>query len=123
MKNTIRAIEKGLMKNGLLYRNLNLDGALEGEGTFTPCIFWLIENYASAGMIGQAEELMRRTLKYANDLGLFSEEIDPDTGDLLGNFPQAFSHVALIQAALGIEAAKEACSGLSQRDDAQLSLS
>jgi alpha,alpha-trehalase len=103
MKNTIRAIEGQLMKNGLLYRNHNLDGALEGEGAFTPCIFWLIDNYAAAGMVDKAEELMHRTLKYANDLGLFSEEIDPDTGELLGNFPQAFSHVALIQAALRIE--------------------
>ena len=106
MKNTVRAIEKRLMKNGLVYRTLNLDGAIEGEGTFTPCIFWLIENYAACGMIEKAEDLMRRTLKYANDLGLFSEEIDPDTGELLGNFPQAFSHVALIQAALRIESVR-----------------
>jgi len=106
MKNTVRAIENQLMKNGLVYRTLNLDGAIEGEGTFTPCIFWLIENYAACGMIEKAEDPMRRTLKYANDLGLFSEEIDPDTGELLGNFPQAFSHVALIQAALRIESVR-----------------
>ncbi|HEX7962152.1 MAG TPA: glycoside hydrolase family 15 protein [Terriglobales bacterium] len=114
MKSTIRAIEKQLMKNGLLYRNLNLDGATEGEGTFTPCIFWLIENYAAAGMIDKAEALMHRTLKYANDLGLFSEEIDPDTGELLGNFPQAFSHVALIQAALRIESVRNPAFTLPQ---------
>lgn len=114
MKNTIRAIEKQLMKNGLLYRNLNLDGAIQGEGTFTPCIFWMIENYAAAGMIDKAEALMHSTLKYANDLGLFSEEIDPDTGELLGNFPQAFSHVALIQAALRIESVRNPAFTLPQ---------
>lgn len=123
MKSTIRAIENQLMKNGLLYRNLNLDGALEGEGTFTPCIFWLIENYAAAGMLDKAEELMRRTLKYANDLGLLSEEIDPDTGELLGNFPQAFTHVALIQAALRIEEAKNSHSKLARKSGAQMHLS
>ena len=123
MNTTIHAIEKGLMKNGLLYRNLNLDGALEGEGTFTPCIFWLIDNYASSGMIDKAEELMRQTLKYANDLSLFSEEIDPNTGELLGNFPQAFTHVALIQAALGIEEAKKSRGYVAQRDNVQVSLS
>ena len=114
MKSTIGAIERQLMKNGLIYRNRNLDGAIEGEGTFTPCIFWLIENYAAAGMIDKAEDLMHRTLKYANDLGLFSEEIDPDTGELLGNFPQAFSHVALIQAALRIESIRNPAFTLPQ---------
>ncbi len=107
MGSTMAAIEQRLMKNGLVYRNLNLDGALNGEGTFTPCIFWLIENMAKSGRIFEAEESMRRTLRYANDLGLFSEEIDPDSGELLGNFPQAFTHVALIQAALAIEAARK----------------
>jgi alpha,alpha-trehalase len=111
------------MKNGLLYRNLNLAGAMEGEGTFTPCIFWLIESYAAAGMLDKAEELMRRTLNYANDLGLFSEEIDPYTGELLGNFPQAFTHVALIQAALRIEEAKNSHARLAEKKDTQPQLS
>ncbi|MBV8458624.1 MAG: hypothetical protein JO122_18650, partial [Acetobacteraceae bacterium] len=86
---------------GLLYR---YDQSVEaGEGAFTICSFWLADFLArGGGSLQQAHEFFAQTLPYANDLGLFAEEIDPKTGDALGNFPQAFSHVGLINAALSL---------------------
>jgi GH15 family glucan-1,4-alpha-glucosidase len=86
---------------GLLYR---YDRSVEaGEGAFTICSFWLADFLArGGGSFQQAHEFFAQTLPYANDLGLFAEEIDPRTGDALGNFPQAFSHVGLINAALSL---------------------
>jgi GH15 family glucan-1,4-alpha-glucosidase len=83
---------------GLLYR---YERSPE-EGTFGVCGFWGVEHLALAGKFDEAHEAFQRLLEYQNDLGLFAEEIDPNTGDALGNFPQAFTHVGLISAALTI---------------------
>ncbi len=109
MRSTIRAIERRLMRNRLVYRyrQHESDDGIEGtEGTFTACAFWLVENYAMQGRLKRAEELFRHVTSFANDVGLMSEEIDPVSGDQLGNFPQAFTHVALINAAVRLAAAR-----------------
>ena len=74
------------------------------EGAFGICGFWAVEYLAlGGGTLREAHDLFDRLLSYSNDLGLFSEEIDPESGDALGNFPQAFTHVGLISAALTLE--------------------
>ena len=84
------------------------DDGLEGvEGTFVICSFWLAEAQAIIGDVDAARETFENTVASANDVGLLSEEIDVASGELLGNFPQAFSHVGLINAAAGIDAASK----------------
>jgi GH15 family glucan-1,4-alpha-glucosidase len=90
----------------LRYRNtegLNADGLEGEEGTFVICSFWLASCLAQAGEIERAEQLFDRLSGYANDLGLLGEEVDAATGEQLGNFPQAFSHIGLIKAAWDID--------------------
>jgi GH15 family glucan-1,4-alpha-glucosidase len=104
MRSTIEAIARDLTEDGLVlrYRNTegpNADGLVGEEGTFVICSFWLVSCLAQAGEIGRAEELFDRMAGYANDLGLLAEEVDAPSGELLGNFPQAFSHIGLIKAA------------------------
>lgn len=96
---TIQAIEDELMQDGLVLRYRSDDGIRGGEGTFVICSFWLVRALALAGQHERAEALFDRVVSHATDLGLLAEEIDPRTGELLGNFPQAFSHVGLITAA------------------------
>ncbi|HXO08351.1 MAG TPA: glycoside hydrolase family 15 protein [Solirubrobacteraceae bacterium] len=108
MRSTIEAIADGLTDDGLVlrYRNekgLNADGLTGEEGTFVICSFWLVSALAEAGEIDRAERLFDRLVAYANDLGLLAEEIDTANGELLGNFPQAFSHIGLITAAAQID--------------------
>jgi len=100
MQSTYRAVRRCLATpNGLLYRYLNPDP----EGTFAICSFWEAEYLAlGGGSIQDAQEVFGYLLKYANDLGLYGEEIEPQSGSALGNFPQAFTHVGLIGAALSI---------------------
>ena len=89
---------------GLLYRNKDDDDGLRGrEGAFGICSFWGVEALARSGQVEAAREAFERLLSYGNDVGLFAEEIDPDTGAALGNFPQAFTHVGLINAALTLD--------------------
>jgi GH15 family glucan-1,4-alpha-glucosidase len=95
---TVRAIEQDLMENGLLLRYRNHDGVdgLPGrEGVFLACSFWLVDAYALMGRLDEANELFDRLLTLRNDLGLLSEEYDPRHKRLVGNYPQAFSHIAL----------------------------
>jgi GH15 family glucan-1,4-alpha-glucosidase len=100
-----RVIER-LGVNGLLYRYVRADGLPPGEGAFGICSFWNAEESALRGEAAEARRECEHVLSFANDVGLFSEEIDPETGELLGNFPQAFTHVGLIDAALAIAAAE-----------------
>ena len=116
MRSTIEAIADDLTEDGLVlrYRNeegLNADGLSGEEGTFVICSFWLVSCLAKAGEVERAEELFDSLVGYANDLGLLAEEIDTANGELLGNFPQAFSHIGLIVAAYEIDKAREAQRG------------
>ena len=107
MRSTIAAIERELMAaNGLLYRNF-MHGPRGSEGTFAICSFWLADNFAYLGELERARDLFNHVKSFANDLGLFSEEIDPETGDLLGNFPQAFSHLGHISTAVNLQRAEQ----------------
>lgn len=101
MKSTIHVIADRLSHNGLLYRYAGDDGLPGGEATFALCTFWLVENLALLGEVERARELFEHVTRYANDLGLMSEEIATD-GALLGNYPQGFTHLGLIHAALQI---------------------
>ena len=103
MRGTIAFVERQLLKNGLVYRYRGIDdGVNEEEGTFTACAFWLVENYILQGRVIEAERMFKHVLSFASDVGLMSEEIDPSNGELLGNFPQGFTHIALINAAVRI---------------------
>ena len=108
MASTFASIHEALAQDGLLYRYPpgTDDGLSSEEGAFGICSFWDEEMFARLGRLDEARENLERTLSYANDLGLFAEEIDPDTGTFLGNFPQAFTHVGLINAALTLEKAR-----------------
>jgi GH15 family glucan-1,4-alpha-glucosidase len=104
---TIEATAEHLTdERGLVYRYVADDGLPGGEGTFLLCTFWLAQAWALAGETGKAREVFERAIAYVNDVGLLAEEVDPATGELLGNFPQAFSHIGLINAAWAITEAE-----------------
>jgi GH15 family glucan-1,4-alpha-glucosidase len=99
---TVEAIRRGLSRGGLVERyrtHPDVDGLPPGEGTFLLCSFWLVDNLALQGRLREAEELFERLLALRNDVGLLSEQYDTEAGRMLGNFPQAFSHVGLINSA------------------------
>ena len=102
---TVQAVEKQLMKDGLLLRNLPASSK-QKQGAFLACNFWLVEVYAMQGRIAEATKLFERLLSVANDVGLLSEEYDTSAGRLVGNFPQALSHIALVQAAVRLASAQ-----------------
>jgi alpha,alpha-trehalase len=113
MRSTIDAIADDLTEDGLVlrYRNeqgLNADGLTGEEGTFVICSFWLVTALAKAGEVERARRLFDQLVGHANDLGLIAEEIDTANDELLGNFPQAFSHIGLIVAAHAIDQAEAA---------------
>ena len=103
VKSTVEAIERELMQDGLVLRyrpqEIGVDGLPGAEGVFLPCSFWLADCWHLLGRKKEARELFERLLDLRNDLGLLSEEYDPRNKRQLGNFPQAFSHVALISCA------------------------
>jgi len=99
---TVARVQERLTSNGLVYRYLTDDGLPGGEATFALCSFWLVDNLAMQGRTQEARALFEKIVSYANDLGLLAEEIDPVSGELLGNYPQGFSHLALIRSALNI---------------------
>ena len=105
MVSTIRAIERELTsEEGFVYRYRGFDDGLAGtEGVFNICTFWLADNLILLGEIDRARAIFDKLCGYSNDLGLFSEEIDPATGEMIGNFPQAFTHLALINTAVQLE--------------------
>jgi GH15 family glucan-1,4-alpha-glucosidase len=103
MLRTIAAIREELgAGDGLLYRYRRDDGLPGEEGAFLCCSFWLVEGLARTGELDEARAIFDRTNAKGNDLGLFSEEIDPGTGELLGNFPQGLTHLAQIDAAVAL---------------------
>ena len=113
---TIDAIDQRLTDDrGLVYRyraEEGVDGLTGDEGTFLLCTFWLARALAKSGQVERAEAVFRRAIAFINDVGLLAEEVDPATGELLGNFPQAFSHIGLVNAAWEIgEAHRRAESG------------
>ncbi|HWC05076.1 MAG TPA: glycoside hydrolase family 15 protein [Methylomirabilota bacterium] len=102
MLGTVRAIQQHLVADGFVARYQTLphvDGLPPGEGAFLPCTFWLADNLVLQGRVSEARELFERLLSLRNDVGLLSEEYDPVSRRLLGNFPQAFSHMGLINTA------------------------
>jgi GH15 family glucan-1,4-alpha-glucosidase len=105
LRNTVFAIADELTENGfvLRYRVEETDDGLSGkEGTFLICSFWLVSALAIIGETQRARDLMERLLRIASPLGLYAEEFDVSTGRHLGNFPQAFSHLAMMEAAARI---------------------
>lgn len=104
---TVEAIQKELEYNGLMYRYKNNDDFGKPKSSFTICNFWLINALIKIGRKEEAEKKFNEMLGYANHLGLFSEDIDFDTKRLLGNFPQAYSHLALIETAINLSAGEK----------------
>jgi GH15 family glucan-1,4-alpha-glucosidase len=105
VERTISAIERRLLRDGFVtrYSTEEVEDALPpGEGAFLACSFWLVDVYILQGRLDEAEQLFRRLIGLANDVGLLSEEYDPRSKRLVGNFPQAFSHLALINSAYNL---------------------
>jgi GH15 family glucan-1,4-alpha-glucosidase len=106
LKATVHRIRAELATDDLVYRYRGEDGLPGGEGAFLACSFWLVDALATLGDVERAEELMEKLVGRANDVGLYAEEIDPESGAFLGNFPQGLVHLALINAAATLEDAK-----------------
>ena len=108
---TINAIEERLTDDrGLVYRyrtEEGVDGLAGEEGTFLLCTFWLAQALALGDQVDRARAVFERAASFANDLGLLAEEVDPTSGEMLGNFPQAFSHIGLVNAAWAIYEAEQ----------------
>ena len=106
IRGTLRAIEGRLLISGEFVRRYDTDngtdGLPEGEGAFLACSFWLVDNYILQGRYAEARKLFDGLISRCNDVGLLAEEFDPLTSRMLGNFPQAYSHVGLINCALNL---------------------
>jgi GH15 family glucan-1,4-alpha-glucosidase len=114
---TVEAIQRDLMRDGFVERyradaeNVDVDGLPSGEGVFLPCSFWLVAVLARFGRHEEAVELFERLLSLRNDLGLLSEEYDPERKRLVGNFPQALTHIALVETAFTLQRNEERAKG------------
>jgi GH15 family glucan-1,4-alpha-glucosidase len=111
MRGTVEAIQKGLTTDGFVARystDETVDGLPAGEGAFLPCTFWLADNLALMGRLDEARALFERLLGLANDVGLLAEEYDPVGKRQLGNFPQAFTHVSLVNSACNLSSLVDA---------------
>ncbi|NIM06171.1 MAG: DUF547 domain-containing protein [Armatimonadetes bacterium] len=108
IKSTVDAISRELDSDGFLYRYKSEDGLSGNEGAFLLCTFWLVDNLVAQGRLDEAEKLLGRMEGVANHLGLFAEEYDPRTGELLGNFPQAFTHIGYINSVVALRMARAA---------------
>jgi GH15 family glucan-1,4-alpha-glucosidase len=121
---TVAAVERELVRDGFVYRYSDdeearsVDGLPPGEGAFLPCTFWFVDNLAQQGRLDEAEELFQRLLDLRSDLGLLAEEWDTSTRRQLGNFPQAFTHVALVNSAFNLDR-QEGASPMEQRHPAE----
>jgi GH15 family glucan-1,4-alpha-glucosidase len=114
MLGTIKAVEEDLLRDGLVLRYLTesgVDGIPGDEHPFVACSFWLVSAYAAAGRTADAHALFERLLGLLNDVGLLSEEYDPVRDRMVGNFPQSFSHLALVQAAFQLAHADARAAG------------
>jgi GH15 family glucan-1,4-alpha-glucosidase len=112
VRGTVEAIERRLLRGGFVLRYdtaASEDGLPPGEGAFLPCSFWLADAYVLIGRPVDADRLFERLVGLCNDVGLLAEEYDTDAGRLVGNFPQAFSHIALVNTAHNIAAATKPC--------------
>jgi GH15 family glucan-1,4-alpha-glucosidase len=119
VRSTVKRIRQQLTRGGLVYRYCTSDGLPGGEGAFTLCTFWLANALALEGNIDDARTIFEGALSHANDLGLLAEEFDPGCGEQLGNFPQGFSHLALIGAAVDIARAIQEGAEHAPRTEAQ----
>jgi GH15 family glucan-1,4-alpha-glucosidase len=107
MRSTVDRISERLTDGaGFVYRYMGQDGLPGGEGTFTICTLWLVDNLAMQGRVQEARSLFERVLEHAGPLGLFSEELDSQGSRALGNYPQAFTHIALINSASNVQKAQ-----------------
>jgi GH15 family glucan-1,4-alpha-glucosidase len=104
LRGTVDAVVRELSHGPFVYRYSGVDGLSGKEGAFLTCSFWLVEAMAIQGRRAEASDLMAQLLSLANDVGLFAEEVDPATGEFLGNLPQGLTHLALIHAALALTA-------------------
>jgi GH15 family glucan-1,4-alpha-glucosidase len=105
VRGTVEAVEEDLMRDGFVLRYLThegVDGLPPGEGVFLPCSFWLVDCLELLGRHEDAHALFARLVGLANDLGLYAEEYDPEAKRFLGNFPQAFTHLALVNSAFNL---------------------
>jgi GH15 family glucan-1,4-alpha-glucosidase len=110
VRNTVVEIERRLLADGLVLRyetETGIDGLPQGEGAFLACSFWLVDNYILQGRLAEAEALFDRLVGLSNDVGLLAEEYDPVAKRQLGNFPQAFSHVAMVNSAFALARASD----------------
>ena len=109
----MRAIEEDLVRGGFVARyvadedNADVDGLPPGEGVFLPCSFWLAAVLAQQGRVDEAVELYERLLALRNDVGLIAEEYDPERKRLVGNFPQAFTHIGIVETAFTLARATD----------------